>query len=118
MNKARIFHNPRCSKSRETLQILQEQEIDVEIQEYLKDTLTKQEINEILVLLKLRPLELVRKNEEEYKAIINVHNVAEITDEMWIDFMEKHPKLIERPIVIYNNKAIIGRPPQKVLDIF
>jgi arsenate reductase len=118
MKKALILHNPRCSKSRETLQILQEQEIDVEIQEYLKDSLTKQEILDILVLLKLRPLEIIRKSEEEYKSIISTQKVDQITDEMWLDFMEKYPKLIERPIVIYNNKAIIGRPPQKVLDIF
>lgn len=118
MKKSIIYHNPQCSKSRETLSLLKENSCDFEVQEYLKENLTKDEITEILSLLNMEAIDLVRKTEEAYKTIVSERNKSDISNSEWIEYMVKFPKLIERPIVIHNNKAVIGRPPQKVLEIF
>jgi arsenate reductase len=110
-----IYHNPRCSKSRQTLQLLQENNIQPEIIEYLQSPPTKKELDEILNLLGIEPRELIRKKEPEYKAL-NLDDESLSREEI-IAIMVKHPKLIERPIVIHNNQAEIGRPPEKVLEI-
>ncbi|MDO8998354.1 MAG: arsenate reductase (glutaredoxin) [Bacteroidota bacterium] len=108
-----IFHNTRCSKSRETLTILKENNCDVEIRDYLNVPPSKKEIKEILAMLKVKPIDIVRKTEslflENYKG-------KKITDAKWIEILSKHPILIERPIVIDGNKAVIGRPPKLVID--
>lgn len=113
--KVTIYHNPRCSKSRQTLELLQEQGITPEIIEYLKTPPTKSRLTEILKLLGMEPRELMRKNEEEYKKA-KLDNPGLGRDEL-IAAMVEYPILIERPIVLANGKAAIGRPPEKVLEI-
>lgn len=110
----KILHNPRCSKSRQTLQLLNEKGVEPEIIEYLKTPPRKEELKEILDLLGLEPRDLMRKKEKEYKEA-GMDNM-ELDREALIQGMVDHPKLIERPIVIKDGKAIIGRPPELVLD--
>ncbi|ASJ96914.1 MULTISPECIES: arsenate reductase (glutaredoxin) [Shewanella] len=114
MTQVSIIHNPRCSKSRQTLALLEEQGCDIQVIEYLKTPLTKVEIRSILDKLAISPRELMRTKEEEYKAQ-NLATVEE--DEALIQAMVDTPKLIERPIVLANDKAAIGRPPESVLAI-
>ena len=111
----RIYHNPKCSKSRQTLEIIRNKTSEFEIIEYLKNPLTKKEITILLSQLKIKPLALVRTQEiiwrENYKG-------KELTDIEIINAMFENPKLIERPIIVKNNKAVIGRPPENVLGLF
>jgi len=111
----RIYHNPRCSKSRQTLQLIEEQKIKPIIIEYLKSPPTKSEFKQILKLLKLTARDLLRKKEPEYAE----HGLDDpsLSEEHIIDIMIKNPKLIERPIVVTHDSAAIGRPPEKVLEI-
>ena len=112
----KIYHNPRCSKSRQTLQLLEENNIQPEIIEYLKTPPSKTELKAILKALNMTPRELMRKGEAEYKD----NNLADqsLSDEQLIHAMLTYPKLIERPIVITSdNKYALGRPPESVLDI-
>jgi len=109
-----IYHNPRCRKSRETLVLVQEKSDDILIKEYLKEPPTKEELSAVIGLLGIRPVELLRKNEPDFKEHFRG---KELSDEEWIEAMITFPKLIERPIVIKGDKAAIGRPPEKVLDI-
>lgn len=111
----RIFHNPRCSKSRQTLELLQKQGIEPEIIRYLETPPTEQELDHILTLLGMEPRQLMRTREPEYKAQ-GLDN-PELTREQLIRAMVETPKLIERPIVLANGKAAVGRPPEKVLEI-
>ena len=110
-----IFHNPRCSKSRTTLSLLQEQGIEPEVRLYLQDPPDAEELAKILALLGKSPRELMRKGEAEYKE----QGLAEegLDDEALIAAMTATPKLIERPIVLANGKAAVGRPPESVLEI-
>lgn len=110
-----IYHNPRCSKSRQTLQLLNEQGIEPEIIEYLKNPPSAEKLEEILTMLDIEPRQLMRKNEAEYKD--NNLNDTSLSRQDLIDAMVQIPKLIERPIVLANNKAAIGRPPENVLNI-
>jgi len=110
----KIYHNPRCRKSRETLALIKEKGDNVVVQEYLKEPPTKDELRDIVNLLGIRPLDLIRKNEAEFKDHYKGRNLS---DEEWLDVMIAHPKLIERPIVINERSAIIGRPPENVLSI-
>lgn len=112
--KTTILHNPRCSKSRETLQLLEESGEEIQIVKYLEDTPTREELENILKLLKVQPIELVRTKEVIWK---ENYMDKELSDNELIEAMLENPRLIERPIVIKNNRAAIGRPPQKVLDI-
>lgn len=111
-----IYHNPRCSKSRQTLQLLQENNIEPQVVEYLKDTPDAQNIQSLLDKLDMSARELMRNKEAIYKEL----NLAEpsLTDEQLIEAMVNHPKLIERPIVVNGDKAKIGRPPEQVLELF
>lgn len=109
-----IYHNNRCRKSRETLAILEDEKEKIEIINYLETPPTEEELTKIIKLLHISPLELVRKNEQIWK---DNFKGKEYTDSELISIMHQNPKLIERPIVIKNDKAVIGRPPQKVLDI-
>ncbi len=109
-----IYHNPRCRKSRETLEILEQKNEDITIIKYLETPPNKEELSEIINLLGILPIDLVRRNEAIWKENFKG---KDMTDDEIIKALTDHPKLIERPIVIKNNKAIIGRPPQKVIDI-
>ncbi len=111
----KIYHNPRCSKSRQTLQLLQDQGIEPEIFEYLKTAPTTTELEDILQKLNMEPRELMRKKEAEYKAT-GMDN-PDLDRQALIQGMVDTPKLIERPIVLANGKAAIGRPPEDVLNI-
>ena len=110
----KIYHNPRCSKSRQTLAILNEKKIRFKIVEYLKDNLSESELKEIIEKLEINPIELVRKNETIWKENFKDKNLS---DKEIIYAMIKYPKIIERPIVINGKKAILGRPPENVLKI-
>ena len=111
----KIYHNPRCGKSRQTLQLLKEQGIDLEIIEYLKTPPNAEELNDILQKLGMEPRELMRKKEAEYKA--SGLDDQSLDRQALINGMVNNPILIERPIVLANNKAAIGRPPEAVLAI-
>ncbi len=110
-----IFYNPRCSKCRQTLKLLEEKGEEAEIVEYLKTPPDRKTLEEVLNLLGLEPRDLMRKKEAEYKEN-NLGDPA-LTRDQLIDAMIAHPKLIERPIVIKDGKAAIGRPPERVLEI-
>ncbi|MGZ5012182.1 MAG: arsenate reductase (glutaredoxin) [Methylobacter sp.] len=111
----KIYHNPRCGKSRQTLQLLQERGIEPEIIEYLKTPPSAQELDDILQKLDMEPRELMRKKESEYK-VAGLDDVS-LDRQALITAMVNNPILIERPIVIANGKAAIGRPPESVLTI-
>ena len=108
-----IYHNPRCSKSRQTLTILEDNGIDVDIIEYLKESPNKETLLQIINLLDINPRDLIRKGEAVYKE--KGLNRDDLTDDDLVQFMVDNPILIERPIVYNDNRAIIGRPPENVL---
>ena len=110
-----IYHNPRCSKSRQTLQLLKDNGVDPEIVEYLKDVPSADVIDDLLQKLKLEPRELMRKKEAPYKE----QDLADesLNRQALIQAMVDNPVLIERPIVVNGKKAAIGRPPENVLEI-
>jgi len=110
-----IYHNPRCSKSRQALTLLQEKGIEPEIVKYLDTPPDPATLSRILDQLGMEPRDLMRKKEKEYKEN-GLDNPALSRDQL-IDAMVAHPRLIERPIVIKDGKAALGRPPEKVLDI-
>ena len=110
-----IYHNPKCSKSRQTLELLKQNGITPTIIEYLKTPPTAETLKEILVQLGLAPRDLMRKKEAIY-AECGLDDPSLSNDDL-IDFMIQHPILIERPIVLANGKAALGRPPEQVLDI-
>ena len=114
MKKISIWHNNRCSKSREALSILEDIKCDKEVFEYLKTPPTKEIIKELLAKLNLNPRELMRTKEDIYKEL-NLKD--EKDDEKLIQAMVENPKLIERPIIIKGDKAIIGRPVTNVLNL-
>ncbi len=109
-----IYHNPRCSKSRQCLALLEDKNEDLNIVKYLETPITEDQLREILILIGIKPIELVRKNEAIWKESFKG---KEITDEELISIMCQNPKLIERPIVVKGNKAAIGRPIEKVIEI-
>lgn len=110
-----IYHNPRCSKSRQTLELIREKGVEPEITEYLKTPPDRKTLERILNMLGLEPRDLMRKKEREYKELgLDDPN---LTRSDLIQAMIDHPKLIERPIVISGDKAALGRPPESVLDI-
>ena len=114
MAKIELWHNPRCSKSRQALALLEERDVDVEIVKYLNDVPTEQEITNLLKKLGISARELMRTKEDIYKEL----GLKDVEDEqLLIKAMSENPKLIERPVVIKDNQAIIGRPPERVLDI-
>ena len=110
-----IYHNPRCTKSRETLDILNLEKKEVKVIKYLEDVPSEIELEKILAKLNLNPQDIIRKGEKIYKE--NFKNLN-LNDHEWIKIMVENPKLIERPIVVKGNKAIIGRPPENVKDLF
>ena len=110
----KIYHNPRCYKSRQTLSLIKEKGAEVQIIEYLKVIPSEKELSAIIKLLGIKPEKLLRKGEADYKE--NFKGKI-LSDEEWISAMVEYPKLIERPIVVSGNKAILGRPPENVLDL-
>lgn len=111
----KIYHNTRCSKSRGACDILNDQKIEAEVIEYLKTPPTESEIRQILEKLNMKASEVVRKTENLYK--LKFAN-KEYSEPEWIKILAENPILIERPIIIHGNKAVIGRPPDKVLELF
>jgi len=110
-----IYHNPRCSKSRETLNLLQSKNIEPSVVEYLKTPLSHEQISILVSQLGFNSArDLMRTKEEQYKAL-NLKD--ENSESVLIDAMVENPKLIERPIVVNNNKAALGRPPENVLSV-
>ena len=113
--KATIYHNPRCSKSRQTLAILEEKGVDIDIIEYLNQSPDKKTLSDILKKLGISPAALLRKGEAVFKELNLKEKLDD--DDAILDAMVENPILIERPIVLANNKACIGRPPESVLEI-
>lgn len=109
-----IYHNPRCSKSREGLVLLEKSEKDFEVIKYLESLLNEEELKTIISKLGIKPIDLIRTNEAIWKSD---YKAKELTDQQIIKAMVKHPKLIERPIVVNGNKAVIGRPKEQILKI-
>lgn len=110
-----IYHNPRCSKSRATLQLLEGKKIEPVVVEYLKTPPDAKTLDDLLTKLGMEPRDLMRKQEDEYKE--NHLDDETLSRDELITAMVNFPKLIERPIVVANNKVAIGRPPEKVLEI-
>ena len=111
----KIFHNPRCSKSRQTMQLLESNGVNPEVIEYLKQPPSYQELSDTLEMLGLEPRALMRTREKAYRE--NGLDSPDLSREHLIRAMVRHPILIERPIVIHDGRAVIGRPPERVLDI-
>ena len=107
----KIYHNPRCRKSRETLQLIQESGKEPEIIEYLKTPPSETELKTLISLLGKKPEEIIRKGEAIFKENYKGKNYS---DKEWIKILVQNPKLIERPIVVEGKKAVLGRPPENV----
>ena len=109
-----VYHHSSCSKSRFALDLLREKKLEFEIVEYFKNPFTKDELRDIIRKLGIHPEELIRKNEKEYKQVFPTKNISE---DDWIEGMLKYPKLIQRPIVVNGDKAVIARPAERILEI-
>lgn len=110
----KIYHNKMCSKSRNSYNLLKEKGLNFETIEYIKNPITKEKLTELLTKLNLSAIELIRKGEAEY---IDNYKGKELSETQWIDAMVKFPILIERPIVVRGDKAVIGRPIEKVIQL-
>jgi len=111
----RIYHNPRCRKSRQALQLLETLENNYEVIEYLKTPLKFEELKIILKKLNLKPVDLIRKSENIFK---EKYKDKKLTEEQWIEAMIINPALIERPILVKGDMAIIGRPPENIKTLY
>ena len=109
-----IYHNPRCAKSREALQILRDKGQEPQIIEYLKDIPSESELKTVLKKLGIQAEDLIRKQEKIFK---ENYKGKELSNDEWVKAMVSEPKLIERPIVIKGEKAVVGRPPERVLEL-
>jgi arsenate reductase len=109
-----IYHNPRCSKSRQALDILSQKHVDFDVVLYLKNPLCEDQLENIISILRIEPEELVRKNETDWK---DNYKGKELSHKETIMAIAKYPKLMERPIVVNNKNAVIARPPERVLEI-
>lgn len=114
MSTFTIYHNPRCQKSRQSLELLRTNGVEPEIVEYLKETPTREELKQVLVKLNLKPQDILRKGEQIYK---EKFKAMQFSEEEWLEVLIENPKLIERPIVVKGNRAVIGRPPETVLEL-
>lgn len=110
----KIYHNTRCSKSRQTLELIQQAGQDVEVVDYLKTPPTAEEISSLLQKLNMKPEQLIRQGEAIYK---KNYKGKQLTDQELIEAMVAHPVLIERPIVVKGDKAVLGRPPENVQEL-
>ena len=110
----KIYYNPKCSKCRQTLELIKEKSNEeINIIEYLKTPPSIEELQQILQKLNLPVQEIIRKNEDEYQQFMN----EEYSNQEWLKILHDHPRLIQRPIVVRDDKAVIGRPPENVLKI-
>ncbi|MBK6522897.1 MAG: arsenate reductase family protein [Sphingobacteriaceae bacterium] len=109
-----IYYNPDCSKCNEAFDLLKQNNCEFTIRNYLSHPPSVEELKELLDKLKCKPIDIVRKKESLYQQL---YAYKQFNDQEWLNILSQHPVLIERPIVINNNKAIIGRPPQLVLNI-
>ena len=114
MNEVTIYHNKSCGTSRKGLSLIEDISIKPKIRLYLNDPFTKEELKEVITELGIKPEELVRKKEQIYK---DNYSQKQYTDDEWIQIMLDNPRLIERPIVVYHNKAVIGRPIEKISEL-
>ncbi|NMG67076.1 arsenate reductase (glutaredoxin) [Azoarcus indigens] len=115
MSDIRIYHNPRCGKSRSACALLAEKGVTPEVIEYLKTPPSKDELRGLLAKLGMKPEALLRKGE----AVFKEHYAGkQLDDEGWLDAMVAHPILIERPIIVRGDKAVVGRPPERVNELF
>jgi arsenate reductase (glutaredoxin) len=114
MSDITIYHNPRCSKSRQTLALLEEHGAKPQVVEYLKTPPSAAELKAILAALGMKPEQIVRKGEEIYKS---EYAGKTLTDAQWIAALARHPVLIERPIVVKGSRAALGRPPENALKL-
>jgi arsenate reductase len=115
MTDLTLYHNPRCSKSRSALQLLEERGLTPHIVRYLETPLDAEQLRELLSQLAISARQLLRSGEDEYKAL-GLHD-TQLSEAQLIAAMVSHPKLIERPILVVGDKAVIGRPPEKILEI-
>ena len=111
----KIYHNPRCTKSRQGIAFLEENNKEFQVVKYLENPLSKEQLTEIISILNIKPIELVRKTEKVWKELFKG---KELSDNQIIEAMVNHPKLIERPIAIHGNKGAIGRPTEEIASIF
>lgn len=111
---ATIYHNPRCSKSRQTLELLRSKGIEPQVVLYLEDKLDKSTLIKLIDLLGITAEKLVRKSEADFKDNFANH---ELSDDDYVEAMLSFPKLIERPVVVIGDHAVLGRPPENVLDL-
>ena len=109
------YHNPKCSKSRAGLEIIQEKNYPCEVKEYINEGLSSDEVQIITQFLKISAQDIIRKKEELYKE--QDIDESSMSEQEWIQLLVDHPKLLERPIVVNGNKAVIGRPPENVLTL-
>jgi len=116
MTQVTIYHNPRCSKSRSTMQILQDQAVEITEVLYLETPPTKEKLAQLCQMMDTKPLEIIRTGESVFKEL-GLSKSDSRSDDEWLDLMVNNPILIERPIVEVGNKAVIGRPPENVLSI-
>jgi len=116
MTKVSMFHNPRCSKSRQTMAILEERGVDIHVIDYLNSPPNMEFLEEVLAKLNVEPLDIIRTKETLFKEL-GLTKKDERTREEWLEILVKHPKLIERPIVIRGGRAVIGRPPENALTL-
>src|SRR4051812_24248246 len=115
MTKVSIYHNPKCTKSRATLELLKQRGADAVVIEYLKTPPTAAELAALVAKLDIEPEQLVRKGEDVYK---QHYAGKQLSAEQWIAAMVQHPILIERPIVVVGDRAVIGRPPENIERLF
>jgi arsenate reductase len=116
MSQAKIYYNPRCSKSRATLKLLQDQGVEVETINYLENPPTPEELDNICQGLGIEPIALIRTKEKRFSEL-GLSVSQPLSREKWFEIMIQNPILIERPIVVYQNKVVLGRPPENVLEI-
>jgi arsenate reductase (glutaredoxin) len=110
-----VYHNPRCKKSRAGLEYVKSKTSDVEVIEYLKDPFTEEELKKLLMKLNKKPVDMIRTQEAIYRSDFKGRN---FTDDEWIKIMIENPKLIKRPIVVKNNKAVWGDPVEEINVLF
>ena len=110
----KIYHNPKCSKSRAGLKYLQDKGIDAEVIDYIKNPIPVGELKDITKKLNIKPLDLIRKKEDIF---VKEYKNKSLTDDEWLDVMVSNPRLIERPVVVNGNKAVIARPTEKIEEI-
>lgn len=109
-----IYHNPRCSKSRAGLAYLEAKGVEFQVIDYLKNPLSKKKLKDLLMKMNLKPIEIVRTQEDLYKSDFKNKN---FTDDEWISILIENPKLIQRPIVAKNNKAVLAQPPENIEEL-